>query len=273
MQNFKLLKPEGNPIIHNAGYGFAACSILGFLLFAILPASTTSFDSGPHPAAIIIPLLLFIFGGIGPFLRYWICARNPEDAEPLPQHEMDDINQKMEGQWQIEFSQNPLLQCLGGTVEEVEVSNGNYTRYVYRRHHGSTKVINKLQFFRSSDGRLWFDNYGQQVYELDLPNRFVIVNHMGVDLTWKRRSGEAQMNNQTPVYTDSRPPAYNTNPPDYNPSAPPTYDSGTSGTVAPSNQNSGGKSIGEQLRELNELKEQGILSQSEFETAKTKVLA
>merc|ERR1719354_1332157 len=51
----------------------------------------------------LVPFLLFAIGGAGPFLRYLIFARNPDDARRLPQHEMDDIDQKMQGEWQIEY--------------------------------------------------------------------------------------------------------------------------------------------------------------------------
>jgi len=274
MQNFTIPKPEVNPIIANMGYGFAACSILGFLLFIIIPASSMGPDF--NPAVMLVPFIFFALGGAGPFLRYLIFARNPDDAKRLPQHEMDDIDQKMQGEWQIEYDaqQNNGIQC-GQTnmAQDVDVANGNYTYTVYRKHR-TQKMVRKLDFFRSPDGRVWFDTLGGQVYQLDLPNKIVMTNYIGQNVTWNRTSGGANMANQPPVYT-------NPNPPAYNPSAPPSYDSGTSapppvvsGSVAPSNQNnSGGKTIGEQLKELHDLEKQGILSPSEFETAKAKILA
>jgi len=282
MQNFTIPRPQANPYIANAGYGFAACIALGFVMFAILPASTAKAGSGFNPAAVIVPMLIFMLGGLGPFIRYWIFAKNPDDARRLPENEMSDIDQKMQGKWQMEYDihQNGI-QCFQSTqVQEADVNNGNYTYTIYTRNRGMQKLMRKLEFFRSPDGRLWFDNYGLQVYELDLPNRFVAMNYIGQDVTWNRTSEGIQTTNHQPVYN---PPAHNSNPPAYNPSAPPIYDFGPqSGSVAPpvttsaptqSGSNSGGKSIGQQLRELNDLKDQGILSQSEFETAKAKVLA
>jgi len=269
VDNFTIPKPQYNPIIANMGYLFGIISVIGFIMMVTMPLSATSSDGGVNMTSIFLPVILVLVGMLGPWIRYLIFARNPENARALPQHEMDEINQRMHGKWQSEYNaqQNG---CNMGVVQaqENDVANGNYT-YTVRGKNGTRSIVRKLIFYRSSDGRLWFDNYGAQVYELDLPNRFVAMNFMGQDVTWNRMSGGAQLENYNPVPA-SGPPAYtDPNPPSYNPSAPPSYDTGTNNSTS----SAGGKTIAEQIKELNEMKQQGILSQSEFESAKAKILA
>lgn len=272
VSNFSIPKPGVNPLVANMGYLFGACTGVGVLLFMILPLTggTINDDGSFNMTGMILPLILILFGALGPWGRYLIFGKNPDGARPLPQPEMDEINQQMHGKWQAEYNaqQGGLNNCMNRVqAQENDVANGNYTFTSYGKEGRTRRNVRKLMFHRTGDGRLYFDNYGAQVYILELPQKFVAVNFLGQDITWQRMSGGAQLENLNPVptYSAGAPPGYSSAAPANNPSAPPSYNAGST--------SSSGKTIAEQIEDLNNLRRQGVLTQSEFETAKTKVLA
>jgi len=264
VQNFRIPKPEVNQFIANFGYvclGFQGLGILMAIIF---------FSSNSYEGSSMMWIFVFPIGGMILFhLRYVIFARNPSDAQFLPQQELNQFRQQMRGKWTSES--DPPNSCNTGTklVQEIDCVDAQYT-YSYFTKNGQRQATRALNIFKTPDGKYWFDNYGAQIYQLDLPNSMVCVNYIGQDWTWRRTSDGAP-ESAMQSNASGAPPVYSA------PTAPPVYD----GSMGSNNPGGGdtewgkdaGKTIAEQIKDLNDLRDQGILSEAEFQSAKAKVLA
>lgn len=187
-------------------------------------------------------------------------GETPDDAVPLPQEDADRLRALLQGTWQ---GRNEVHH-----VDFTVTVTGDKYSFSYiseETNEEETSPWFSFNFRKQPDGSLWFDDVGTKVIEGPSVTLIRAINSYKWRCQWRRHDPYAvrvyTSNPNTVNHVGPRPPVHPAPG-----SAPPVYTKPTAPSGAPVD-------VSTQLSNLNDLKQQGLMSQSEFEAAKARILA
>lgn len=201
VDNFAKSEPERHPVVSNVGYFSSFLALLGLIL---LIADTKDW---------IIALSFWVFAYTLWYARHVYFGQNPPSSELLDLAELTKFRNEMAGEWVAEMQtmqpdfpprSHPLIHCPSFSEEDTPTGSIFVEGENYKVDCNSRKSRRSLQVFRSRDDRLWFDEFGLEIFELELPTKMKIMDHLGYVFTFRRPEEEDASHDVNPDQTKEK---------------------------------------------------------------------
>jgi len=187
VDNYVKPKPERHAAVVNLGYALVVLVVIGVLL---LIADTKDW---------IIALCFCAFSYVLWYARHVYFGQNPPSAQLLDLDELTKFRKDMNGEWTAELDpkqpefpprSHPMIYFPSFGEKEIPTATVCVEGESYKADCGGRSVARNLQIFQSDDKRMWFDEYGLEIFELDLPKKLKLMDHLGFVITLTRINTE-----------------------------------------------------------------------------------